>query len=339
MSDAQQRAFHQPSTLKNPQGEIRKVGFELEFAGLDLPQVSQIVAESLGGSYSLLNKAEGHVEVPDLGRFVIELDWSLAKEVARERAHEKKLEGEDFSDDLLMEWTMRLARELVPVEIVCPPVSVTKLHSLNLMIEPLRAAGALGTEESLLYAFGVHLNPEIPDFSASTILAWLQAFGLAQNWLVKAHDVDLARRITPYIDLWPTQYVKEILNFKSDSISRESLIDHYLQFNPTRNRALDMLPLFKHLDEARVLSQIKDHRINARPTFHYRLPNCQINEKGWSLSDSWNTWCVVEVLANDDLLRANMAEQWLNYQDTLINFTSPPWHQDLAQIQKNLSSE
>lgn len=338
MSIAQQSAFHQPSQLKNPKGETRKVGFELEFAGLDLPQVSQIVAQALGGSSDLQNKAESHVEVPDLGRFVIELDWSLAKEVARERAQEKIQEGEHFGDDLLMEWAMRLARELVPVEIVCPPIALDQLHHLDQMIEPLRKAGALGTEESLLYAFGVHLNPEIPDFKPSTILAWLQAFGLAQQWLVKEHDVDMARRITPYIDMWPTPYVKELLGMDHESVSLDQLIDHYIEFNPTRNRALDMLPLFKFLDEGRVLGQVEDHRINARPTFHYRLPNCEINESGWSLADSWNTWCVVEVLANDPELRRGMAEQWLDYQDNLINLSSPSWHQDLSQIKTNLLS-
>jgi hypothetical protein len=29
----------------------------------------------------------------------------------------------------------------------------------------------------------------------------------------------------------------------------DTLIDDYLEYNPTRNRALDFLPLFLHLDE------------------------------------------------------------------------------------------
>lgn len=337
MSFADKDVFYSPPLLKNSQGDDRRVGFELEFAGLGLNEVSQIVADSLGGRYELQNQAESLVDVPGLGQFIVELDWGLAKQLARERATEKQQEGQYFGDDLLMEWTMRLARELVPVEIVCPPVPFQGLHVLNRMIQPLRQAGALGTEESLLYAFGVHLNPEIPDFKPATVLSWLQAFGLMQSWLIKVHHVDLARRITPYIDTWPVQYVKELFGMNKNTVTQDQLIDHYIKFNPTRNRALDMLPLFKYLDEQRVLDRIDDARINARPTFHYRLPNCEINREGWCLADSWNVWCVVEVLANDDALRSTMIPRWFDYQNNFINFSSPPWHQDLDQIKASLS--
>jgi hypothetical protein len=58
-----------------------------------------------------------------------------------------------------------------------------------------------------------------------------------------------------------------------------------------------MLPLFSELDAERVTATVEDLRIKARPTFHYRLPNCLIDESDWSLAESWNTWCIVEELA------------------------------------------
>lgn len=335
---AQQSSFYFPKDSQNPEGNTRRVGYELEFAGLDLPQVSDIVAKTLGGKHEPETQAESRVSVPELGEFVIELDWALGKKVARERAAEKEEGGEHFDDDKLMEWAMRAARELVPVEIVCPPIAIDQLHHLNKMIEPLRKAGALGTDQSLLYAFGVHLNPEIPDFEPTTLLAWLQSFGIAQEWLIKAHEVDVARRITPYIDVWPKQYVKELLQLQPEEVTQDQLIEHYLKFNPTRNRALDMLPLFRHLNEELVMETIKDGKVNARPTFHYRLPNCEIDEEGWSLAESWNVWCVVETLAGEPETRRALAEQWLEYDNNLINLSSPPWHEELTLIRKNLSS-
>ncbi|NNC55402.1 MAG: hypothetical protein HKO07_06755, partial [Pseudomonadales bacterium] len=79
----------------------------------------------------------------------------------------------------------------------------------------------------------------------------------------------------------------------------EQLIDDYLTHNPTRNRSLDMLPLFAHLDEQRVRNTIDDDRIKARPTFHYRLPNCDIDSPDWNIDLSWSLWLQVEKLAFD----------------------------------------
>ncbi len=79
----------------------------------------------------------------------------------------------------------------------------------------------------------------------------------------------------------------------------ETLIDDYLEANPDRNRALDSLPLFAHIDEPRVRDVVDDDRIKPRPTLHYRLPNCDIDVDGWSVSTAWNHWLQVELLAND----------------------------------------
>ena len=61
-----------------------------------------------------------------------------------------------------------------------------------------------------------------------------------------------------------------------------------------------MLPLFAHLDEERVREVVDDPRINARPTLHYRLPNCEIDEPGWGIGTLWRDWLEVERLAADE---------------------------------------
>ena len=130
--------------------------------------------------------------------------------------------------------------------------------------------------------------------------------------LLRAHEVNLSRKLTPYIDLYPTKYLKCVVAAQAPSLDR--LMDDYLHHNPTRNRALDLLPLLAHIDEARVRRQVDDPRIKPRPTFHYRLPNCLIGTQGWSLASAWNLWCLVEELAcrPGDLhsLCAGFLESW-----------------------------
>lgn len=330
--------YYQPKQELNDSGEPRRVGFELEFAGLEMPEVAAILADSLDGDVLPNTHAECAVTTQNLGEFVVELDWEFAKETAKERAlQHADANGGDSQDDPFMEWLTRVASQIVPVEIVCPPITINKLHLLDEPIKALREAGALGTEESLLYAFGLHINTELPDLDAATIINYLKAYCVCQDWLVIVHEVDPVRRVTPYIDLYPKEYLQLVLSY-SGAESTQQLIDDYLRFNPTRNRALDMTPLFKHIDEPRLTSQLQDTRINSRPTFHYRMPNCSIEQPGWGLSASWQIWCVIEQLAVSPDLLSELSEQCITHLDQIISFETPTWHTTLDQILKDLRS-
>lgn len=119
-----------------------------------------------------------------------------------------------------------------------------------------------------------------------------------QEWLFERSQLDLARQITRYTAPFPTSYVEQIIA-NDYAPSLEQLMDDYLAANPTRNRALDMLPLFAHLDEDRVRATIDDARIKSRPTFHYRLPNSEIGDPQWSIFVAWKDWLKIETLANE----------------------------------------
>ena len=84
-----------------------------------------------------------------------------------------------------------------------------------------------------------------------------------------------------------------------------SLVDDYLEHNPTRNRALDFLPLFTELDEPRVRAVVEDELVKARPALHYRLPNSEIDDPEWGIHLPWSRWLQVEHLAADE---ARLAE-------------------------------
>lgn len=95
------------------------------------------------------------------------------------------------------------------------------------------------------------------------------------------------------------------------------LID-YIQHNKTRYRSLDLLPVFAwmDLDGLRALFPDAD-TIGARPTFHYRLPNCRINDPRWRIAHEWHYWGVVEILAHEEVERQKMLQAFQVSADAL----------------------
>lgn len=188
---------------------------------------------------------------------------------------------------------------LVPLEVVGPPLPLDRLDDVEALIAHLRKAGASGTSDSAVNAFGMQFNPELPSHEPGFITACFKAFLCLYGWLYIRADIDLSRRVTSYVDPFPTDYVKKLLatDYRPDLAT---LIDDYLADNPTRNRALDMLPLFMFIDEKRVRARTDDVLIKARPTFHYRLPDCKIDQPDWGFYVAWNDWVEVERLAADE---------------------------------------
>lgn len=308
-------AFQLPPITKIEDGSYRKVGFELEFSGMNIEHVADTIKIALNGDIVSKTAAEIEVYVDSLGKFNVELDWEYLKNKARES-------GEADTQEFL-EYMGNAASFLVPVEIVCPPIPVNKLDLLTPMMQALQRGGAEGTEKSILSAYGVHINIEAPSLKAETLFTYIRAFSLLQWWLVEAHDVDMTRKITPYIDLYPDEYLKKILS--TDEMKLDEIFESYFEFNATRNRALDMLPLLAFIDKQKVLDSVDDTLIKERPTFHYRLPNCQIERKDWSLSKSWNIWNIVEKLAVQKDGINELSRKFLESERLLIGVSRKEW--------------
>jgi hypothetical protein len=49
--------------------------------------------------------------------------------------------------------------------------------------------------------------------------------------------------------------------------------------------------------------------VRPRPTFHYRLPNCLVDDPSWSFALEWNRWVEVERLAEDPVRLARACEE------------------------------
>lgn len=329
--------YLQPEMLQNLKGSERKVGFELEFSGLDVMETCRLITAVYPGKISVESDFEAQVKTAELGPFAVELDWHFGKELAKKDGQKTETGEPSELQNSLIQSLASFAGRIVPIEIVCPPLPITKLDLLEPLIEQLRLAGAKGTGESPVFAFGVHINTEIPDASATCLARYLMAYCISQDWLIKTHDIDLTRRLTPYVDLYPEEYLHTVLNY-DDSIDMDTLIGDYLSRNRTRNRALDMLPLFRYLDEERVDQAMDDNLTNARPTFHYRLPNCEINRDGWHLNECWNIWCVVEYLAVHEKLLDEFKAAWQKHDANRLFPGPQPWHDKLTQLLKDLES-
>jgi hypothetical protein len=279
-------------------GVARRVGVEIEFAGLSIEQASALVRGLYGGKIVPINRFATSVRGTSLGDFRVEIDSMPLKE-QRYRAFLDKIGAGDRVTDVVEDLLETVARQWIPSEIVTAPLAIDDLHQLEALRCALLGHNAEGTRASPLYGFAFQLNPEVPSLDAGSLTRHLKAFVALYDWLAAVIHVDPTRAMSPYVDVFPAEYRRKLLaaEYTPDV---DTLIDDYLVYNPTRNRPLDMLPVFATLRRDVVLAKAKEHdQVKPRPTFHYRLPNCLVDDPSWSFALEWNRWVEVERLADD----------------------------------------
>lgn len=321
-----------PERRETASGEPRRVGVELEMIGLDVPAVSRIVARRFGGTIEKKSRYEFLLVGDEAGDWAVELDFEYLKEKGREDVPEDELAA--FLGDAAESVLRAGAEFVVPVEVISPPLPMPRLSELQSLVADLRDAGARGTNAGFSYAFGLQFNPELPDLQAQTIVSYLKAFFCLHDWLVERSAPDLTRRLTRFSAPFPAPYLRKVIDpdYWPD---RDRLIDDYLADNPTRNRALDLLPLFLHLDEGRVRSVVDDSRVKARPTLHYRLPNCEIDKPDWGIHLAWNDWLAVEALAADPERLEEVCAHYARWIDTPLSRVLKSWADEVETWNDN----
>jgi hypothetical protein len=101
---------------------------------------------------------------------------------------------------------------VIPNEISMPALPFTEFQKAEDLKNALAESQAKGTKASILYAFAMHINPELPTKDVETILRYTRAFLLLYPWLFKVCEVDFSRRLTSFINPFPQEYIQLVLN-------------------------------------------------------------------------------------------------------------------------------
>lgn len=290
------RRLEMPPETMTREGTPRHVGVEIEFAGVEVDAAAGLVRELYGGAIEQHDDYRFLVRATRFGDFTVELDSLYA--------HPDDADGK--LGTLKGELKGKVASAIgavvglwMPNEIVAPPIRIDQLPELDRLIGLLRAQHAAGTHASVVYGFGLQLNPEVAARDRDYILRHLQAYLIMSPWLRDRIDVDATRRLLPFTDPFPDEYLRLVLDAEY-APTLERLIADYIDANPSRNRELDLMPLFMEVAPAAVRDRVDDPHIKARPTFHYRLPDARVDEEAWGgVVEEWNRWVEVERLAAD----------------------------------------
>lgn len=267
----------------------RRVGVEVEFAGLGVTEAADVLASVYGGRRAEEGTREITLKGSALGDLRVELDIALKQQWA-----------EDLATQVL--------GDLIPVELVTQPLPQTDLPRIEHLITTLVASGALGTREKLAYGFGIHFNVELPDDDGTALVATTRAYALCEDWLRHADPLDPARRILPFVAPFPSVLVTHLAG--AEGWGPRDLARAIVAHAPSRHFGLDLLPALQHLCPDALAEVPADHLKGGRPAFHYRLPEARLGENDWSLAYEWNRWVMIEHVASDSDLLAALAAAW-----------------------------
>ena len=324
--------FILPPLLYNQKKELRKVGFEIEYSGITLKQCAAIVIKLFGGKICKENIYCIDIKDTVLGDFSIYIDSKFLREFEDKIAPLLDNESKNIENILLS-----ISEAFIPYEIVTPPIPFDKLHFIEELKNSLKKSGALGTKASFLFAFGLHINIEVPSFKSEDLLDILRSFLVLYEWIKERDKIDLTRKLTWFIDPFEIEYIQKVIDLNYKPTLKEFSQD-YIFYNPTRNRALDLLPLLAYIDKD-IKSKLPNEKINPRPTFHYRLPNSRIDEDNWSIAKEFNYWSLIEHLAFKKDILYKICKDYQEFLDSPFWFITSNWIGKIDNIIKTKFKE
>ncbi|MEM9757243.1 MAG: amidoligase family protein, partial [Pseudomonadota bacterium] len=283
MTDAP--TFDPLPTRHDASGAPRRVGVEVEFGGLPEHKAAKIIGQVTGGYVKAPAPGSWEVETPCFGRCQVYLDTHFRDDVKR----------------VADKGVAHLARLVVPVKLVTDPFDPAGLPAFDTVLGALRDAGAIGSRQGLLLGFAVHLNIEIDAPAPAHLWRIVTAYALIESELRRLARVDISRRVLTLAQPYPKGLVDDLA--RVEPRNHDDLIETYLSYAPTPNHGLDMLPVFAQLAPDKVHGRLTDStKIKARPAYHFRMPDCRIDEPGWSIAEPWSMWLAVERIATSPTL-------------------------------------
>lgn len=317
--------YQRPPFEKNFNNDLRKVGFEIEYSGLEIEESVEIINNLFGGKVKPYNKYYFTIEKTSAGDFTVKIDSSFLyekkyAEILDKVGIRKAIKEQDHNIFNKIEKVLEeVASGFIPNEIVTPPVSINKLDTFDPLIKEMKKKNAEGTGESLIYAFATHINPEVPSLDVDLILRYLRSFLLLYEWLFKELKIDFTRKLTSFIDPFAMEYMDLVLD-PAYNPDLDKFANDYIRFNPKRDRPLDLYPVLGFL-KPDTREKEKSGIVKTRPTFHYRLPNSEIDIRNWSLSYEWNYWWYVEKLAYEENEIEDLSNKYLELRkNSILNF-------------------
>jgi hypothetical protein len=297
---AEPHALSPPVVAAN--GSLRRVGIEIEFLGLSARGAAQALALDLGGTCEAEDPHAFKVSGTGLGDLLVETDLRLAHP---NRYPELGLR----LNRRVAGWLGTMVSPFVPRELIAAPIPFARLSEMDTVVTSLRSAGAHGQGAVLWDSLGLHFNIDPPRLDAATVTAFLKAFVLLGDWLRQEVAQGSFRRSLVIPPDYPQAYKRRVLDpdYWPDL---PNLTNDYLAANPTRRRALDLLPLLAYFDEERVRSVLPHEKIGSRPVFHYRLPQACLSDTAWSIMPDWERWLNVERLAGCPEKIAELSKLW-----------------------------
>ena len=133
--------WQRPPILRTADGAERKVGIEIEFAGLDVDEACALVRRLYGGTIVPINRFGSMVRGTSLGDFRVELDSMPLKKEKYKRYLEKVGAGSRLTgvvEDVLES----IVSTFVPAEIVTAPIPIADAPRLESLRWALHARNA-----------------------------------------------------------------------------------------------------------------------------------------------------------------------------------------------------
>ncbi|WP_168201367.1 amidoligase family protein [Qingshengfaniella alkalisoli] len=286
----------------------RRVGLEIEFSGLTEAQTAKIVTGRFGGDIRTQSPYEVEIENTEIGKVKIELDSAYAK----------------ADRNAVLDAGLDLARSVIPTEIVTQPLSQGQLGLMQSLCADLAKHGAQGSRTNLLRGFGMHINPEIAGQDTESIVPVMRAYALMEDWLREADPIDPSRRMMPFVDPYPSRLIDALARY--GDLPKDEVFRIYLDLADGRNHGLDVLPVIVETADASLADRVRRNRqVKGRPAWHYRLPDCRIDEPDWSIAAEWNRWVLVERAACMPELVEELAEAWLKRRKELTSIRLEWW--------------
>jgi len=154
--------FLQPPQQNDTAGNLRKVGFELEYGGLQLQESAELIIKVFAsGSIKKINPYHYKVIDTAFGDFSLVLDFQFLISQGLQKWLQDIGLDEIIDTKTAIEleaFVATLSQTVVPYEIATPPLPLDKLDIMETLKEEFRIKGALGTTANPFYAFGFHIN-------------------------------------------------------------------------------------------------------------------------------------------------------------------------------------